>query len=323
MATIERALSLEHAPPWSQVLGRPDWIHGLLVGWSGALASAREVFSVLYREALDRGDEHSLPFILFPLARFEFLMGDWTAALAACARMPGREHAQRAGRRAARSRFAIEAIVEAHLGHVEPARAKIAEGLQLAERRRRRSRPRSSCSRPAASSSSRSATPRRPSARLTASPSGRARPASSSRPSSASTAIAIEAKIALGHRDEAQRLVLRPRAARQQARAGLAAGGRRALPRDAVLGARRAGRGASPPSTRRSRCTSASASRSSARARCSCSAPFSAASARSAPRANRSRRRSRRSTSLGRGALGGAHARRARARRRTGDRDAG
>ena len=100
MATIERALALEHSPPWSQVLGRPDWIHGLLVGWSGALASAREAFSVLYREALDRGDEHSLPFVLFPLARFEFLMGDWTAALRPCARMPGREQAQRPGGRA-------------------------------------------------------------------------------------------------------------------------------------------------------------------------------------------------------------------------------
>src|SRR6185312_15577238 len=81
MATIDRAMSLEHAPPWSQVLGRPDWIQGLLVGWSGALTSARDTYAVLYREALDRGDEHSLPFLLFPLARFEFLAGDWSAAL--------------------------------------------------------------------------------------------------------------------------------------------------------------------------------------------------------------------------------------------------
>ena len=66
LATIERALVLEHSPPWSQVLGRPDWIHGLLVGWSGALASARDTFSVLHREAVDRGDEHSLPFVLSP-----------------------------------------------------------------------------------------------------------------------------------------------------------------------------------------------------------------------------------------------------------------
>jgi DNA-binding CsgD family transcriptional regulator len=131
--TIGRALSLEHAPPWSQVLGRPDWIHGLLVGWSGALASARDIFSILYREAVDRGDEHSLPFVLFPLARFELLMGDWPAAL---------HHARECQDASVRNgqvgerpfSLAIEAIVEAHLGHVEAAREKIEEGLRLAER---------------------------------------------------------------------------------------------------------------------------------------------------------------------------------------------
>ena len=65
MATIERAMSLEHAPPWSQVLGRPDWIHGLL---RRLVRCARirtgHVRRCCYREALDRGDEHSLPFLL-------------------------------------------------------------------------------------------------------------------------------------------------------------------------------------------------------------------------------------------------------------------
>ena len=132
MATIDRAMSLEHAPPWSQVLGRPDWIHGLLVGWSGALASARDTYAVLYREALDRGDEHSLPFLLQPLARFEFLAGDWGAAL---------EHARECQDASVRNgqvgerpfSIAIDAIVEAHLGHVESARAKIEQGMRMAE----------------------------------------------------------------------------------------------------------------------------------------------------------------------------------------------
>jgi DNA-binding CsgD family transcriptional regulator len=133
MAKIERALALEHSPPWSQVLGRPDWIHGLLVGWSGALEAARDTFSVLYREALDRGDEHSLPFVLFPLARFEFLTGDWTAALAHAREC--QDASIRNGQVGERPfSLALEAIVEAHLGHVETARSKIAEGLLLAER---------------------------------------------------------------------------------------------------------------------------------------------------------------------------------------------
>jgi DNA-binding CsgD family transcriptional regulator len=133
LATIERAVALEHSPPWSQVLGRPDWIHGLLIGWSGALASARDTYSVLYREALDRGDEHSLPFVLFPLARFEFLTGDWASELAHAREC--QDASMRNGQVGERPfSLAIEAIIEAHLGHVEPAQAKIAEGLRLAER---------------------------------------------------------------------------------------------------------------------------------------------------------------------------------------------
>ncbi len=65
-ARIERALALEYSPPWTQVLGRPDWIHGLLLVWSGRLEAARDRYEALLREALESGDEHSLPFVLFP-----------------------------------------------------------------------------------------------------------------------------------------------------------------------------------------------------------------------------------------------------------------
>ena len=187
MATIERALALEHSPPWSQVLGRPDWIHGLLVGWSGALASAREAFSVLYREALDRGDEHSLPFVLFPLARFEFLMGDWTAALAHARECQDASMPQRPGRRApvlARDRGDRR-------GAPGPRRARPVEDRRGPRARRAHRRParRARVARDARvpRALARRRRRRRAHARR-ASPSGRARPASSSRRSSASTA---------------------------------------------------------------------------------------------------------------------------------------
>jgi DNA-binding CsgD family transcriptional regulator len=131
---IERALALEHSPPWSQVVGRPDWIHALMLAWTGALAAAHEQFDAQYHEALDRGDEHSLPFILFPLARSELLTGDWAAA---------RRHARECLETTVRNgqvggqqpyALAIEALVEAHLGLVEPARDKIERGLELSER---------------------------------------------------------------------------------------------------------------------------------------------------------------------------------------------
>lgn len=127
----ERAVALGHVPAWSQILGRPDWIHPLLLQWGDDLGGARRRFAVLHREAVDRGDEHSLPFILFHLARVELLGGDWVRA-----RRHAREcheTARRSGQASERPYgHAIEALVEAHLGLVEPARAKIEEGLSLA-----------------------------------------------------------------------------------------------------------------------------------------------------------------------------------------------
>ncbi len=134
LATVERALALEHSPPWSQVVGRPDWIHALMLSWTGSLAAAHAQFDAQYRDALDRGDEHSLPFILFPLARSELLTGDWAAA---------RRHARECLETTVRNgqvggqqpyALAIEALVEAHLGLVEPAQEKIERGLEAAER---------------------------------------------------------------------------------------------------------------------------------------------------------------------------------------------
>ena len=37
LATIERAVALGQPPEWSQILGRPDWIHAMLLEWAGEL----------------------------------------------------------------------------------------------------------------------------------------------------------------------------------------------------------------------------------------------------------------------------------------------
>ena len=134
LAAIERARALDHAPPWLQVVGRPDWIHALMLSWTGALGVAHEQFDAQYREALDRGDEHSLPFLLFPLARSELLTGDWAAA---------QRHARECHETTIRNgqvggqqpyALAIEALVDAHLGRADSAQGKIAQGLELADR---------------------------------------------------------------------------------------------------------------------------------------------------------------------------------------------
>jgi DNA-binding CsgD family transcriptional regulator len=133
MASIERALRLGRPPGWSQILGRPDWIHTMLLQWAGRHGAARQRLEALHRDAVDRGDEHDLPFVLFSLARAELLGGDWQAArrhAAAC-----RDSTLQSGLAGERPfALTIEALVEAHLGLAAPARAKIDEGLQLVRR---------------------------------------------------------------------------------------------------------------------------------------------------------------------------------------------
>jgi DNA-binding CsgD family transcriptional regulator/exonuclease VII small subunit len=132
LATIERAVAFGHSPEWSQIFDRPDWIHALLLEWAGELGSARTQFEALYRIAVDQGDEHALPFILFHFARIELLTGDWEQA---------RHHARESRETSRQSglemhisySLVVEALVDAHLGLVERARAKIDEGLQLAD----------------------------------------------------------------------------------------------------------------------------------------------------------------------------------------------
>ena len=132
LGTIERAVGLGNPPGWSQILGRPDWIHALLLQWDGQLEASHERFDALCRAAVDGGDEHSLPFILFHLARLELLIGDWDAA--STHSREARETTLHSGQASELSySLVIEAIVDAHLGLVEAARTKIEEGIALAD----------------------------------------------------------------------------------------------------------------------------------------------------------------------------------------------
>jgi DNA-binding CsgD family transcriptional regulator len=132
LATIERAVALGRSPQWAQIFGRPDWIHAMLLEWAGELRASRTHFEALYRTAIEQGDEHALPFILYHFARIEILTGDWELA---------GKHARDSRETTLQNELAVhlsyslvvEALVDAHLGLVEPARAKIEEGLRLAE----------------------------------------------------------------------------------------------------------------------------------------------------------------------------------------------
>jgi DNA-binding CsgD family transcriptional regulator len=132
LAAAARASELGHTPVWSQILGRTDWVHALLIGWSGHLLEARELFTSLLARAEAHGDEHALPAIMFQLARLEVLLGDWPSA---------ERHARECVDATVRSGMAgerpyaltISATVDAHLGRADHAFAALAEARRLAD----------------------------------------------------------------------------------------------------------------------------------------------------------------------------------------------
>jgi len=130
-ATIDRAIAFGHCPSWSQILGRPDWIQALLLVWDDRLEAARVRFEELLQQARENGDEHALSVILFQLGRVELLLGDWEhAALHARACLTSTLQSGQIGQRP--YALTIEALVHAHMGAVDEARAEIEEGRQVA-----------------------------------------------------------------------------------------------------------------------------------------------------------------------------------------------
>lgn len=116
-----------------EILVRPRWSYGMLLEWADRLDEARQVFDALHHEANEQGDEHSLPFILFHLARTQLLSGAWPEALESTRACVDATHSSG---QASERPFAcvIRALVDAHLGLVDPTSATITEGLELAAR---------------------------------------------------------------------------------------------------------------------------------------------------------------------------------------------
>ncbi len=132
-STIERALSLESEFGWRPILGRPGWIHAMLLEWAGKLDDSRAALETLRRNALAHGDEHSVPHIAFHLARVECMAGNWEQA-ARYAEECHETMAQTGQENERPYALTIRALVAAHLGLVEPTRSATDEGLPLALR---------------------------------------------------------------------------------------------------------------------------------------------------------------------------------------------
>ena len=133
LSRIESALALDDPGEWQTALGRPRWIHAMILQWRGALEPAEAALDEMYRAAVDRGDEHSLPYIFFYLARVDLLRGRFESASAYAQRQY--EAAVETGQESERAfGLTITALVDAHLGRVEAAREATDEGMPLALR---------------------------------------------------------------------------------------------------------------------------------------------------------------------------------------------
>ena len=110
----------------------PSLVTGLVLKWCDRLDEARLRLADRYRHALDRGDEASLPFLLYHFSQLECWAGNWDAAeeyaLEGC-RVADETHQQ--PMRPA-TLYSL-ALVRAHRGQVQDAGELASEALALCE----------------------------------------------------------------------------------------------------------------------------------------------------------------------------------------------
>jgi DNA-binding CsgD family transcriptional regulator len=111
----------------------PSLSRGLVLKWCDRLGEARPMLAGEYERALDRGDEASLPFLLYHFSELECWAGNWDAA---------EEYALEGCRAADESRqqtmrpatlYSL-ALVRAHRGQIAQARELASEALALSNR---------------------------------------------------------------------------------------------------------------------------------------------------------------------------------------------
>ena len=133
VASIRRAVSLEgELPPIYLALVAPRRTLGSLLLWSGDLDAARTELEIEYRQGFDRGHLGSWE-VLHYLAELEVRAGNWAVAERYAAE--GLDVATDVFHERAREvNLSSNALVAAHRGEVDTARAFATEGLRLAER---------------------------------------------------------------------------------------------------------------------------------------------------------------------------------------------
>jgi DNA-binding CsgD family transcriptional regulator len=129
--TMERALSTPVEPADGRVLRQPRQHWAILLLDADRFDEARVHLLHIHQLALDHGDESALPWPLMRLSQLELLAGDWGTAIAYADN--GLEAALQTGQRPPQADLlCTRALVLAHLGRVDEARAAATEGLRLA-----------------------------------------------------------------------------------------------------------------------------------------------------------------------------------------------
>jgi DNA-binding CsgD family transcriptional regulator len=136
MDLVERALELEELAPVPDVGDRVSAALGVWLKLNGDFAGARKWLDKTYRDAVDEGDDSSLPYALSHLPQLDLWTGRWADAEA-----HAREHLDLADEMAQpeqrRQALYNIAAVHAHMGRVEEARAEalalLAEAQQANE----------------------------------------------------------------------------------------------------------------------------------------------------------------------------------------------
>jgi DNA-binding CsgD family transcriptional regulator len=131
VALGKRALKLEREARPARVEDRAAMALGVCLGWADRFDEARQWLQRALQAAREEGDDSSLPSVLAHLAELECWAGNWLAAerYAAQSREVG-EHVEH--RVWGTERRYVRALIDAHLGRVEAARAEAEEGLSVA-----------------------------------------------------------------------------------------------------------------------------------------------------------------------------------------------
>ncbi|HEY1479433.1 MAG TPA: AAA family ATPase [Gaiellales bacterium] len=133
--TMDRALAVARDAPqatpgdplgdWSL----PSWQNALLLAWAGELERAQDELEALRRQAIARGDEHTLPSVLNWLSRVAVYRDDWPAAAAYA-----REAADSSVSAPGELVFSLvsSALIDSRLGNADAVRDATDKGMTLA-----------------------------------------------------------------------------------------------------------------------------------------------------------------------------------------------